>query len=93
MKTESGFERSIFNTDLPSTRRLSQLTVDLVSLFRSAIERGGVDFIVDAEPDPDSGRSIFLSPELWEKVVFNLCEQSSVFNKPVVIDDKNVARR
>ncbi|KAL8290344.1 hypothetical protein RQP46_002602 [Phenoliferia psychrophenolica] len=53
--------------------RLSQLTVDLVSLFRSAIERGGVEFIVDAEPDPESGRAVFLSPELWEKVVFNLC--------------------
>ncbi|KAK4705487.1 hypothetical protein P7C70_g716, partial [Phenoliferia sp. Uapishka_3] len=52
--------------------RLSQLTVDLASLFRSAVERGGVKFIVDAEPDPTDGRSIFLSPEIWEKVVFNL---------------------
>ena len=41
--------------------RLGPLTSDLASLFRSAIERGGVEFIVDCEEDPSDGPPIYLA--------------------------------
>jgi signal transduction histidine kinase len=48
------------------------MTADLASLFRAAIERGKIEFIVDCEADPQEGRHIYLASELWEKIVFNL---------------------
>lgn len=51
---------------------LSRITVDLGSLFRAAIERGGIKFTVDCEPEPSQGAAVFLATDLWEKVVFNL---------------------
>ena len=41
--------------------QLSSMTADLASLFRSAIERGGVKFEVDAEVDPVDGQPVFLA--------------------------------
>lgn len=52
--------------------KLSSVTADLGSLFRSAIERGAIEYIVDCEPDPSDGPAVFLSVELWEKIIFNL---------------------
>lgn len=52
--------------------KLSTVTADLGSLFRSAIERGDIEYLVDCEPDPSDGPAVFLSIELWEKIIFNL---------------------
>lgn len=41
--------------------RLGTLTSDLASLFRSAIERGGVEFVVDCQEDPSDGPPIYLA--------------------------------
>ncbi|OZJ05802.1 hypothetical protein BZG36_00873 [Bifiguratus adelaidae] len=48
---------------------LGALTADLASVFRSAIEKGGVHFEVDCEED---GRKVWIDRDMWEKVVFNL---------------------
>ncbi|GAA93650.1 uncharacterized protein L969DRAFT_53668 [Mixia osmundae IAM 14324] len=45
------------------------MTADLASLFRSAIERGHVQYLVQI---PEREVEVYLDPELYEKVVFNL---------------------
>ncbi|SCV70301.1 BQ2448_1695 [Microbotryum intermedium] len=53
--------------------KLAAVTADLASLFRSAIERGGVQLIVNCPDDPFPGLPhVYLSGELYEKVIFNL---------------------
>ncbi len=48
---------------------LSMLTIELASVFRSAIERGGLRLIVDCPPLPEP---VFVDREMWEKIVLNL---------------------
>ncbi len=48
---------------------LASLTRDLASLFRSAMEKAGLDFEVDCPPLP---RAVLVDREHWEKIVFNL---------------------
>ncbi|KND04770.1 PAS domain S-box protein [Spizellomyces punctatus DAOM BR117] len=48
---------------------LVTFTADLASLFRSAIEKGGVQYIVDCELD---GRTVWVDRDMWEKIVLNL---------------------
>lgn len=48
---------------------LSAFTAELASSFRSAIERAGLRFIVDAPP---LDRPVYLDRDMWEKVVLNL---------------------
>ena len=48
---------------------LAQLTADLASNFRSAIEKAGLRFIVDCAPLPEL---IYVDREMWEKLVLNL---------------------
>jgi PAS domain S-box-containing protein len=45
------------------------LTRDLASVFRSAIERAGLRFVVDCEPLPQQP---WVDADLWEKIVLNL---------------------
>lgn len=52
--------------------RLGSLTADLASLFRSAIERGKIEYVVDCVDDQTSGEPVYLVVEMWEKVVFNV---------------------
>ncbi|KAH7105199.1 hypothetical protein BKA62DRAFT_827312 [Auriculariales sp. MPI-PUGE-AT-0066] len=47
---------------------IGSLTADLASLFRSAIERGGVHYTVVCE----EGREVFLDIDAYEKVVTNI---------------------
>ncbi|KAH7100383.1 hypothetical protein BKA62DRAFT_771650 [Auriculariales sp. MPI-PUGE-AT-0066] len=47
---------------------LAALTTDLASLFRSAIERGGIEYTVTC----DSGPNVFLDIDAWEKIVTNI---------------------
>ncbi|KAJ3019340.1 hypothetical protein HKX48_002188 [Thoreauomyces humboldtii] len=44
-------------------------TRDLASVFRSAIEKGGVEFIVDCA---EHQKPAFVDRDMWEKIVFNL---------------------
>ncbi len=52
------------------------LTADLASLFRSAMDRAGLRFIVDCPP---LSQPVYLDSDLWEKVVFNLLSNALKF--------------
>ncbi|KAG8692448.1 hypothetical protein FRC09_011192 [Ceratobasidium sp. 395] len=49
---------------------LGTITADLASLFRSTIEKSGIQFEVDCEVG--SKQLTYVDPELWEKILFNL---------------------
>ncbi|KAG8744044.1 hypothetical protein FRC10_010933 [Ceratobasidium sp. 414] len=49
---------------------LGAVTADLAALFRSAIEKSGIQFEVDC--DVGSKQLTYVDPELWEKILFNL---------------------
>jgi len=55
---------------------LARLTADLAGVFRSAVERGGLQLRVDAPPLPES---IYIDREMWEKVVLNLVSNAFKF--------------
>ncbi|RKH01981.1 ATP-binding protein [Corallococcus carmarthensis] len=55
---------------------LSALTRDIASAFRSAVERGGMQLVVDAEP---LGEPVFVDREMWEKIVLNLVSNAFKF--------------
>ena len=48
---------------------LAAYTVDLASLFRTTIERAGLEFVVDCRALPER---IFVDRGMWEKIVINL---------------------
>jgi signal transduction histidine kinase len=48
---------------------LSALTADLASAFRSAVERAGMELVVDCPPLSDLA---FVDRDMWEKIVLNL---------------------
>ncbi|GAA6039110.1 hypothetical protein JCM8097_005330 [Rhodosporidiobolus ruineniae] len=53
--------------------QLGRSVADLASLFRAAIERGGIDFQIEVEDDKWADRNPFyLSSEMLEKLVFNI---------------------
>jgi PAS domain S-box-containing protein len=55
---------------------LSALTAELASVFRSAIERGGLKLIVDCPLLPEA---IYVDREMWEKIVLNLLSNAFKF--------------
>jgi signal transduction histidine kinase len=55
---------------------LAALTVDLASVFRSAIERAGLRLVVDCPPLPEP---IYVDREMWEKIVLNLLSNALKF--------------
>jgi len=55
---------------------LSQLTTELASVFRSAVERAGLKLIVRSE---QFGEPIYIDREMWEKIVFNLLSNALKF--------------
>ena len=55
---------------------LSLLTRDIASTFRSAIERGGVTFVVDCAP---SRSPVAVDPVMWESIVLNLLSNAFKF--------------
>jgi signal transduction histidine kinase len=48
---------------------LSVLTGQLASVFRSAVERAGLELIVECPPLPEP---VYVDREMWEKIVLNL---------------------
>ena len=62
---------------LPTSRPdLSQLTSELASVFRSAIERAGLKFIANCARVDEP---VYADRELWEKIVFNLLSNAFKF--------------
>jgi len=70
-RIEAGrFQASYEPTDLP------QLTVELASVFRSAVERAGLRLVVNC---PSLDEPVYVDRELWEKIVFNLLSNAFKF--------------
>ncbi|MBD2019434.1 response regulator, partial [Leptolyngbya sp. FACHB-36] len=57
---------------------LAVLTADLASLFRSAIEKAGLQLVVECAPLPES---VYVDRDLWEKIVFNLLSNAFKFTQ------------
>lgn len=48
---------------------LATYTTDLASIFRSAIEKAGMELLVDCPPLPEA---VYVDRDMWEKIVSNL---------------------
>lgn len=55
---------------------LAQLTADLASTFRAAIEQAGLQFLVDCPP---LSEPVFVDRDMWEKIVLNLLSNAFKF--------------
>jgi signal transduction histidine kinase/DNA-binding response OmpR family regulator len=55
---------------------LADYTARLASTFRSAVERAGLELVVDAPPLPDP---VQVDREMWEKIVLNLLSNAVKF--------------
>jgi len=55
---------------------LAALTTDLASAFRSAMERAGLQLLVDCPP---LLTAVYVDPEMWEKIVLNLLSNAFKF--------------
>jgi signal transduction histidine kinase len=55
---------------------LSAYTAELASSFRSAVERAGIELVVDCEPLPGP---VFVDRDMWEKIVLNLLSNAFKF--------------
>jgi PAS domain S-box-containing protein len=70
-RIESGrIEASYEPTDLAAA------TVELASIFRSAIEKAGLRLVVDCPPLPEE---VYVDREMWEKIVLNLLSNAFKF--------------
>src|SRR5919202_527101 len=70
-RIEAGRSQAVYEpTDLATFTR------ELASVFRSAIERAGMQLIVDCSPLPES---IYVDREMWEKIVLNLLSNAFKF--------------
>jgi PAS domain S-box-containing protein len=55
---------------------LATLTMELASIFRSAMEKAGLSFSVQCEPLPEP---VYVDREMWEKIVLNLLSNAFKF--------------
>ncbi|HEY9674829.1 MAG TPA: histidine kinase dimerization/phospho-acceptor domain-containing protein, partial [Waterburya sp.] len=56
---------------------LATFTRELASVFRSAIERVGMQLVVDCPPSPEL---IYVDRDMWEKIVLNLLSNALKFS-------------
>ncbi len=57
---------------------LAAFTAELASNFRSLCERAGLGLQVECAP-PESGDSIYVDRDMWEKIVLNLLSNAFKF--------------
>ncbi|MEM5786645.1 MAG: ATP-binding protein, partial [Syntrophobacteraceae bacterium] len=70
-RIEAGRMEAVYEpTDLPA------LTADLASVFRSAVEKAGMDLLVDCPPLMEP---VYVDREMWEKIVSNLLSNAFKF--------------
>ncbi|HEX5322315.1 MAG TPA: SpoIIE family protein phosphatase, partial [Capsulimonadaceae bacterium] len=55
---------------------LCAVTADIASAFRSAVERAGLQLIVNCQP---LAEPVFVDPDMWEKIVLNLISNAFKF--------------
>jgi signal transduction histidine kinase len=55
---------------------LARLTAEFASVFRSAMEKAGLDFVVDCAPLPEPA---YVDRSFWEKIVLNLLSNALKF--------------
>ncbi|KAK0469940.1 uncharacterized protein EV420DRAFT_1258116 [Desarmillaria tabescens] len=60
--------------------RLGPATADMASLFRSAIEKAGIDYNVTCGDSADE-RIAYIDLGMWEKIVFNLLSNAVKYTK------------
>ncbi len=70
-RIESGRARTAF-----ARVDLAALTSDLASLFRSAMEKAGLEFTIDCPSLPEHA---YVDAEMWEKIIFNLLSNAYKF--------------
>jgi signal transduction histidine kinase len=51
---------------------IGSLTRDFAVLFRDAIERTKIEYVIDCDDDPSDALPVYLSPDVWEKITTNL---------------------
>ena len=68
---------------------IAQVTAELASVFRSAIDRAGLAFEVDCPPLPEP---VYLDLGMWEKVVLNLLNNALKFTFDGSIRDRHPRR-
>ncbi|GAA4811900.1 SpoIIE family protein phosphatase [Streptomyces ziwulingensis] len=55
---------------------LASVTADLASVFRSAVDRAGLDFVIECPPLPED---VHIDRGMWEKVILNLLSNALKF--------------
>ncbi|MBV9829565.1 MAG: response regulator [Alphaproteobacteria bacterium] len=55
---------------------LAQYTAELASTFRSAMQRAGLNFSIEATPVPEQ---VYVDRDMWEKIVLNLLSNAFKF--------------
>jgi signal transduction histidine kinase len=76
-RIEAGRAKAIYQPT-----ELGSMTADLASHFRSAIERGGVQLVVEC---PVLDEPVYVDREMWEKIVLNLLSNAFKFTFAGVI--------
>ncbi|MGA8874016.1 MAG: ATP-binding protein [Candidatus Korobacteraceae bacterium] len=70
-RIEAGRVQAVYEpTDLTS------FTAEIASVFRSAMEKAGLRFLVDCEP---LGEPVYVDRDMWEKIVLNLLSNAFKF--------------